>query len=184
MALVAATQSVGVAQASLNTANFNLTRCTFVSPVDGQVVNWQIREGTPVARWRFTVAGTVQDFSDIAILAVYPQNLLTNVEPGNEVEIAFKSRPGQIATGKVHEIVEYTGEGQFTPNALLPSAADVGSQGYLVVKIHLNDEELARELPLGAAGTTAIYTDFAAPFHIITKITVRIKAWVYQLLPV
>jgi multidrug resistance efflux pump len=182
--LAAAKQSVNVAQASLNTANFNLTRCTFVSPVDGQVVNWQIREGTPVARWRFTGAGTVQDFSDNAILAVYPQNLLTNVQPGNAVEIAFKSRPGQIATGKVDEVVKYTGEGQFTPNALLPSAANVGSQGFLVVRVYLDDEELARELPLGAAGTTAIYTDFSKPFHIITKITVRIKAWMYQLFPV
>ena len=182
--LVAAKQSVDVTKASLNTANFNLTRCTFVSPVDGQVVNWQIREGTPVARWRFTGAGTVQDFADNSILAVFPQNLLTNVKPGNAVEIAFKRRPGQIVTGKVDEIVEYTGEGQFTPNAMLPSAANVGSQGFLVVRIYLDDEELAKELPLGAAGNAAIYTDFGKPFHVITKITVRIKAWVYQLLPV
>lgn len=182
--LVAAKRSVDVTQASLDTASFNLARCKFVSPVDGQIVNWQIREGTPVARWRFTGAGTVQDFAGNWILAVYPQNLLTNVKPGNPAEIAFKSRPGQVATGKVKEVVEYTGEGQFTPNSLLPSAATVGSQGFLVVRIYLDDEELARELPLGAAGTTAVYTDFAQPFHIITKITVRIKAWVYQLLPV
>jgi multidrug resistance efflux pump len=182
--LAAATHSVGVAEAALNTANFNLTRCSYVSPVDGQVVNWQIREGTPVARWRFTGAGTVQSFADNWILAVYPQNLLKNVKPGNPVEIAFKRRPGQIVIGKVAQVVEYTGEGQFAPSALLPSAADIGSQGYLVVKIYLDDEELAKELPLGAAGTTAIYTDFAKPFHIITKITVRIKAWMYQLLPV
>jgi multidrug resistance efflux pump len=182
--LVAAKQSVDVTKASLNTANFNLTRCTFVSPVDGQVVNWQIREGTPVARWRFTGAGTVQDFADNSVLAVFPQNLLTNVKPGNAVEIAFKSRPGQIATGKVDEVVEYTGEGQFTPNAMLPSAADIGSQGFLVVRIYLDDEALAKELPLGAAGTTTIYTDFGEPFHLISKITVRIKAWTYKLLPV
>ena len=49
--------------------------------------------------------------------------------------------------------------------------------------INLDDEQLAKELPLGAAGTTAIYTDFAAPFHVITKITVRIKAWMYLLIP-
>ena len=181
--LAAAKSSVDVAEAALNTANFNLMRCTFVSPVDGQVVNWQIREGTPVARWRFTGAGTVQSFEDNAVLAIYPQNLLKNVKPGDPVEIAFKRRPRQIVSGKVKEVVEYTGEGQFAPGALLPSAADVGSQGYLAVLISLDDEQLAKELPLGAAGTTAIYTDFAQPFHIITKITVRIKAWMYQLLP-
>lgn len=181
--LAAAKQSVGVAQAGLKTAQFNLDRCTYVSPVDGQVVNWQIREGTPVARFRFTGSGTVEDFADNAILAIYPQNLLTNVKPDDEVEIAFKRRPGQIVTGKVKEIIEYTGEGQFAPNAMLPSAASVGSLGFLGVTIYLDDQEMAKELPLGAAGTTAIYTDFAQPFHIITKITVRIKAWVYQILP-
>ena len=180
----AAKYSVDVSKAALDTANFDLERCNFVSPVDGQVVNWQIREGTPVARWRFAGAGTVQDFADNAILAIFPQNLLKNVKAGNEVEIALKSRPGQIVTAKVKEVVKYTGEGQFAPTALLPSAANVGSQGFLAVKIYLDDEQLAKQLPLGAAGTTAIYTDFGKPFHVITKITVRIKAWIYQLIPV
>jgi multidrug resistance efflux pump len=183
-ALAASKQSVDVAKAALDTAQFDLMRCTFVSPVDGQVVNWQIREGTPVARWRFTGVGTVQSFADNAILAIYPQNLLTNVKPDDAVEIAFKRRPGQVVTGKVKEVIEYTGEGQFMQTTLLPSAASVGSQGFLAVMIYLDDEELAKELPLGAAGTTAIYTDFGKPFHVITKITVRIKAWVYQLVPV
>jgi multidrug resistance efflux pump len=181
--LASTKHSVDVAQVSLKTAEFNLERCKYKSPVDGQVVNLQIREGTPVARWRFTGTGTVQDFSDTAILAVFPQNLLKNVKPGNEVEIAFKRRPGQIVTGKVDQIVNYTGEGQLTPSAMVPSAANIGSQGFLVVRIYLDDEELAKELPLGAAGNVAIYTDFGKPFHVITKITVRIKAWVYQLLP-
>jgi multidrug resistance efflux pump len=181
--LEAAQKSVVVSQSALKTAKFNLMRCTFVSPVDGQVVNWQIREGTPVARYRFSGVGTVQSFADNAILAIYPQNLLTNVKPDDAVEIAFKRRPGQIVTGKVKQVIEYTGEGQLTQTALLPSAASIGSQGYLAVMIYLDDEELAKELPLGAAGTTAIYTDFGEPFHIITKITVRIKAWVYQLIP-
>jgi len=179
--LASAKHSVDVAQASLKTANFNLERCTYQSPVDGQVVNWQIREGTPVARWRFTGAGTVQDFADNSILAIFPQNLLRNVRPGNEVEIAFKRRPGQIVTGKVSEIVNYTGEGQLTPSAMLPSAASIGSKGFLAVRVYLDDEELAKQLPLGAAGTTAIYTDFGKPFHVITKITVRIKAWMCYL---
>ncbi len=59
----------------------------------------------------------------------------------------------------------------------MPSAANIGSQGFLAVRIHLDDEQLARELPLGAAGTTAIYTDVGESFHVFTKITVRIKAW-------
>lgn len=176
-----AEHSVEVAQASLQTASFNLERCTFVSPVDGQVVNWQIREGTPVARWRFTSVGTIVDSADTAIIAIFPQNLLNNVKKGNLVEIAFKSRPGETASGKVDAISNYTGEGQFMPSSTIPSAADVGSKGYLAVRITLDDETLASELPLGAAGSTAIYSDFGKPFHMITKITIRIKAWMTYL---
>ncbi len=179
--LASAKHSVTVAEAALSLANFNLERCTYTSPIDGQVVNWQIREQIPVARWRFTANGTVQDFSDTAVIAVFPQNLLKNVQANDQVELAFKRRPGEILSGKVERVIKYTGEGQFMPSLQLPSAASVGSKGMLAVRIKLDDEDLARELPLGAAGAAAIYTEFGRPFHIITKITVRIKGWMYYL---
>jgi multidrug resistance efflux pump len=179
--LAAAKHSIDVAQSALKTAKFNLQRCTYTSPVDGQVVNFQINEGTPAARWQFTGIGTVMDLSDTAIVAIFPQNLLKNVKAGNEVEIAFKRRPGQIATGKVEAVVKYTGEGQMTPGIKVLSAASIGSKGALAVRIRLDDEKLAKELPLGAAGNTAIYTDVLKPFHLISKVTIRIKAWTYYL---
>jgi multidrug resistance efflux pump len=175
--LGAAENLVDVAQAALKSAEFNLSRCTYVSPVDGQVMNMQITEGTPAARWRFTAMGTVMDFADTAVLAILPQNLLTNVKSGDEVEIAFKRMPGEIVTGKVESVIKYTGEGQFVASRQLPVVATVGSKGFLAVRINLDDEELARKLPLGAAGTVAIYTGWGKPFHLITKITVRLKAW-------
>jgi multidrug resistance efflux pump len=71
--LAAAQHSVDVSQAALNSAEFNRKRCTYISPVDGQVVNWQVNEGTPAARWRFTASGTVMDLSDSAVVAIFPQ---------------------------------------------------------------------------------------------------------------
>jgi multidrug resistance efflux pump len=180
-ALEAARYAVDIAQAGLNTAEFNLSRCSYTSPVDGQVVNWQITEGVPVARWRFTSVGTVMDSSDTAIIAIFPQNQLKNVKAGDEVEIAFKRMPGEIATGKVELVVKYTGEGQIAQSSMLPVAADIGSHGLLAVRIRLDDEELERTLPLGAAGTTAVYTSTGKPFHLISKITIRMKAWLNYL---
>jgi multidrug resistance efflux pump len=145
------------------------------------VVDWQIREGTPVARWRFTAGGTVMDFADTAVGAIFPQNLLTNVRAGNKVEIAFMRRPGQVVPGKVEAVVKYTGEGQMVPSAKLPSAASIGSKGCLFVRIRLEDERLAREVPLGGSGSVAIYTDSGKPFHIITKIVIRMKGWMNYL---
>lgn len=179
--LEAARFAVEVAEASLNKAQYNLSQTIYRSPVDGRVINFQIREQTPVARWQFTSVGTIMDLSDNAVLAIYPQNLLKHVAPGDDVEIAFRRHPGTIATGKVQSIVKYTGEGQFAATDRLPVVATVGSKGFLAVRILLDDEELARTLPLGAAGAVAIYTKFGGPFHVISKIVVRMKGWLYYL---
>jgi multidrug resistance efflux pump len=176
-AVESAKHSVDVAQAGLKTANFNRERCTYRSPVDGRVVNFQIQEGTAVARWKFTSTGTIMDLSDTAVIAIFPQNLLTNVKAGDKVEIAFKRRPGEIATGKVEAVINYTGEGQLMPSSKLPNVSTIGSKGKLAVRIRLDDEELAKQIPMGAGGNVAIYTDFGKPFDIISKITVRISAW-------
>lgn len=182
-ALASAQHAMDVAQVGLDIAQFNLKRCSYTSPIDGRIMNLQIREGTPAARFRFVAVGTIEDMSQASVLAIYPQNLLNQVKKGDQVEIAFKRLRGKLVTGKVESVVQYTGEGELMPSGNLPVAAGLGSQGKLAVRILLDDEELARQLPLGAAGTTAIYTDFAPSFHIITKVTVRIKGWLYYILP-
>ena len=182
--LLSAKHSVDLARADLDTANFNLERCTYTSPIDGRMMNMQIREGTPAGPWRFASVGTIEDMSDSYILAVYPQNQLNNVKEGDHVEIVFKRLRGQLATGKVERILKYTGEGELLPSGNLPVAATIGSKGKLFVRIRLDDEDLAMKLPLGAAGTTAIYTDFGGPFQIITRCVVRVKGWLYYILPI
>lgn len=176
-ALAAAQHAVDIAGASLTTASFNLERCTYRSPVDGVVMNWQITEGTPVARYRFVSAGTIEDLSDTAIIAIFPQNLLLNMKVGDEVEVAFERRPGEIFAGKIDLMPNFTGEGQMMPSSKLPDAASIGSKGRLAVRIRLDDAEAAGDLPMGAAGSVAVYTDFGKPFHVISMITIRINAW-------
>ena len=175
-ALTAARNSVEVVAAELKSATFYLGQCKWRAPADGQVINLQVREGTIAARWRFQAIGTFME-DDTVIAAIYPQNLLKNVKPGNTVEIAFKSTPGQVVSGKVDAIVKYTGEGQLAPSGNLPEASSIGAKGYLAVRIRLDDDKIAQKLPLGAAGTVAIYTDVGKPFQIITTITIRIKGW-------
>ena len=106
-------------------------------------------------------AGTFIDTSDTFIVASYPAEELIHVQPGQEVELAFKSKPGYLFQGEVENILEATGQGQFTPGGKLPSAEDVGSPGFFAVKIRLNDKEQAAGLALGTPGTVAIYTGWA-----------------------
>jgi multidrug resistance efflux pump len=164
-------------EAQLSTAKLNLEQCVVRAPANGHIMNWQAVEGTMTTTVITSAQGTFMDMDNTIIAAVFPMNVLKHVEEGNTVEIAFKSLPGQIVTGKVDAVLQYTGEGQLTPEGQLPVVANLGSKGYLVVRILLDDEALAKELPLGAAGTTTIYTDFGQPFHLISKITIRIKGW-------
>ena len=125
--------------------------------------------------------GTFQDITETSVVAVFRENLLKNIQPGDEVEIAFKSFPGQIAAGKVDAILGFTGEGQLFSSGTVPEVWKLGSKGFMGVRIKLDDDEFARTLPLGAAGTTAIYTQSGKAFHVITKMTLRMNSWLYNL---
>jgi multidrug resistance efflux pump len=181
-ALTTALNSVKADQAALEVAKLNLRQNVTRAPSDGYIMNWQAMEGTMTTTVITSAQGTFMDTSKPGVIAaVFPQNLVKNMAPGNPVDIAFKSLPGQIVTGKVDAVLEYTGEGQLLSIGQLPIAKNLKSKGFLVVRITIDDEALASDLPLGAAGSVAVYTDALKPFHIISKITIRIKMWVNYL---
>ena len=173
--------AVAGAKAQLESAKFNLAQTTVTAPADGFVTDWQIRDGSMANPISAAAVGTFIDTSETFIVASYAAEELIHVRPGQDVELAFKSRPGQLFHGKVENILEATGEGQFTPGGKLPSAAQIGSPGLLAVKILLDDKEQAAGLALGTPATVAIYTDWGRPFAMISKVAVRMQKWLYFL---
>lgn len=178
-ALTSAQQAIKATEAQIGVAKLNLEQCVTKAPADGYIMNFQAVEGSMTTTTIARAQASFMDMSETTVGAVFPQNLVDNIAPGDAVEIAFKSLPGRIVTGKVDEVLEYTGEGQLDMTGVVPVAKDIGSEGFLVVRILLDDQELARQLPLGGAGTTAIYTKVGRPFHLISKIALRMKAWIY-----
>jgi multidrug resistance efflux pump len=181
LAVTAAKDAIPSVEAQRDTAKFNLQECTVKAPADGFVTDWQIRDGTYVTSIPLAAAGTFIDTSETMIVASFPAEMLIHVEPGQKVEVAFKSRPGVLFLGKVETVIQASGEGQFTTGGKLPSAVVVGSPGLLAVKIRLDDKAAADGLEMGAPGTVAIYTDWGKPFHVISKVTVRMQKWLYFL---
>ena len=178
-ALSSAKEAIKATEAQINTAKLNLEQNVVRAPADGFLTNFQAVEGTMGTPLAYQQQGSFMDMTETVVAAVFPMNVVQHIAPGDNVEIAFKSLPGRIVTGKVDQVLKYTGEGQLNVSATLPEAKSIGSKGMLAVRIVLDDPELAKRLPLGGAGTTAIYTDYAKPFQIITKISVRIKMWMY-----
>jgi multidrug resistance efflux pump len=182
-AVLVAKSEVPAVSAQLDDARFNLRECKMLAPTDGYVVNWQVQEGTMLVSMPMAPAGTFINTADTFIAASFPQNYLTNVEPGNEVELVLDPYPGKLFKGKVDCVIPATGEGQFTTSGNIPYASKVGSQGFLAVKIVLTGDTQARDLPLGAGGAVTIYTNYGKPVHIISKVTIRMKKWLLYVLP-
>lgn len=181
-AVLVAQSNVPAVEAQLNDALFNLEQCRMTAPADGYVVNWQVQPGTMLVPAPIAAAGTFVSTEDIAVVAVFPQNYLVNVEPGDDVKLVLDPYPGRLFTAKVDSIIPASGGGQFTTSGDIPNAAKVGSSGVYAVKILFSDEAVAGKLSLGSGGT-AIYTKRGKPVHIISKIAIRMKKWLLYVMP-
>ena len=172
-ALAAGRAHVASVQGSLDKAAADLSRTRFTAPADGVLVNWQARAGTISAVFRASAVGTFVVSGTTRALVIFPQNLIRNVKVGDAAEVAFLTRPGKLATGKVIRVARYTGEGQLEAQGKIPVVANVGSKGFFSAVVKLDDDALAEGLGLGEGGAAVIYTQPEGPFHIISRIYLR-----------
>lgn len=179
--LKAAKQSVAAADESVRSATFNLNQTSWEAPTDGVLINWVAQKNTITTALHASSIGTFMQMEFSRVVAILPQNLMRKVAVGDPVELAFLSRPGTIDSGKVIRIANYTAEGQFRVSSNVPRMPDIGSKGMIAAIIELDDPQLANTLSLGEAGAAAIYTRPAGPFHIVSKLTLRITSLMYLL---
>ena len=175
--------NVPAVQAQLDDARFHLAPCKVLAPADGYVVNWQVQEGPMLVSVPLAPAGTFLSTAETAIVAAFPPNYLMNVGPGDEVELVLDPYPGRLFQGKVDTVITASGPGQFTVSGNTPDAAKVGSPGVYAVTIQLTDGTRASDLPPGAGGAVAIYTDRGKPVHVISKVAIRMKKGLLYVLP-
>jgi membrane fusion protein (multidrug efflux system) len=182
-AVQTAQSNVPAVEAQLDDARFNLAQCKMTAPGDGYVTNWQVQIGTMLVPMPLAAAGTFVNVSDTAVAAVFPQNWLSNVEPGDDVEMVLNPYPGRLFLGKVDYVIPATGGGQFTTSGTIPNAARIGSDGLFAVRINFTDAAVARKLSLGSGGSATIYTNRGKATHVISKVAIRMKKWLLYVMP-
>jgi multidrug resistance efflux pump len=182
-AVEAARGNVIAIEGELADARFNLAQCKVTAPADGYVVNWQVQPGTMLVPAPVAAAGTFVSTEDISLIAVFPQNYLTYVQPGDDVEVVLDPYPGRLFAAKVDSVIPASGGGQFTTSGKIPNAAEAASSGAYAVKILFADETVARTLSMGSGGTAAVYTKRGKPVHVISKVTIRMKKWLLYVIP-
>jgi multidrug resistance efflux pump len=164
-------------RAQLRDAEWKLNETTTYAPDDGYVINLQLRPGSTVAQLPMLPVMTFVEQEHV-ILAMFDQNELHAVEPGNEAELALSTYPGRIIKAKVDSIVWAQGQGQLPLTGTLPqTGAAPLPEGRFAVKLQLDDREKDLFLAAGARGTGAIYTAHMHPIHLIRKVLLRVTSY-------
>ncbi|HTP46499.1 MAG TPA: HlyD family secretion protein [Casimicrobiaceae bacterium] len=169
-------------RAQLESARWDLDQTTTRSPCECYVVNLQLRPGGYVAALPVAPVMTLVEATG-SVVALYRQNELWQVEPGNEAEFALETLPGRIIKAKVNSIVWASGAGQLTPGGTIPMTGVLTAPAQrFAVKFDIADKDKALFLAAGAAGDAAIYTDHAEFLHIIRKVIIRVGSYMNYLI--
>jgi multidrug resistance efflux pump len=174
-------------EAQLASARWNLESCVVTAPGDGYPVGVTLEAGNRVTGMRSAMAYVV---TSRALIVGINQIYLRHVKPGQPVEITLKLLPGKMLTGTVKELALMTPQGQLAPSGqvpLAPTGQDPPAPfGVVVVP---TEESMAMieeigNLPGGATGTAAIYTESATFSHLIRKVILRLEMWLNFVSPV
>ena len=164
-------------EAQLVKANWQLEQTVVRAPSEGYVINRQIRPGTRVTTLPGMAPMTFVSTEGTQIIASMSQSAVRYVQADDVVEVVFGGRPGEVFTGKVIAIAEATGEAQLAPSGLIPTFTGQPIVGRRALRIELDDETIISEMGQGAQTFVAVYTSKGKPFHVITKVVVRMQAW-------
>jgi multidrug resistance efflux pump len=164
-------------QAQLRDAQWQLEQTVVYAPADGYVINLQLRPGSLASQLPLNPVMSFVEQEHV-ILAMFWQNELHQVEPGNEAELALNTYPGRVLKARVDSIIWAQGQGQLPLTGTLPQTGAVPlPEGRFAVKLTLDGDDANVFLAAGARGQGAIYTNNLAPIHIIRKVLLRVNSY-------
>ena len=163
-------------KALLGNAQWQLKETVIKAPADGHVVNLQLRPGNMVSNLPVSASMAFVSDEEKFIISSFSQSAIRYVQVGDQAEIVFTSRPGQVYSGKVTHIIEDTGEAQQAASGSIPVLTGTPINGRRAVRVKLDDEDINSVIEQGSGGTLAVYTSKGKPFHIISKVVLRMQS--------
>ena len=167
---------IEVAESQLADAEWRLEQTVYRAPTNGTVVALSLRPGAMAVPLPITPAMTfVED--EQWIMAIFKQNEVRKIKPGQEAEIALKMYPGRIIKCKVDSIIWATAQGQL-PIGTMNTGGGVAPvpPNSLAVRLLPDKKDIDLFMASGAAGAGAVYTDSGEAIHILRKILIRVSA--------
>ena len=169
------TSQVEQLEAQLVGAKYNLEETTVRAPSDGFVTNLALRPGARVVSFPFVQAMAFVESGQPFFASEIFQNHLRFIEPGQPAEIAFKIYPGQVFDAEVQYLIPVSATGQVPLSGFAPAPKELPHTPFWV-RIAPGEELRNLDLPIGATGTVAIYTNTGAATHVIRKVVIRVES--------
>jgi multidrug resistance efflux pump len=159
-------------------AKLDLEHCVIRAPTDGYVTQVSLRPGMMAVPMPFAPLMIFVPAENERFFAAFKQNSLQEVDVGDDVEVSFNAIPGRIFAGKVRQILPIMSEGQINPSGQLQTLEGTAYRpGRVLIEVEFTDDLSAYKLPIGASGTTVVYTGEWHAIEIIRMVILRIKAW-------
>ena len=117
------------------------------------------------------------DARDRELGAAFQQNSLQRVKAGDEAEVSFDAVPGRVFKGKVRLVIDAIAIGQIQASGTLVDFGERTAGGRALAVIDVKDDMSPYQIPLGAAGEVAIYTEHWHHVSMIRKILLRMRSW-------
>ena len=165
--------------AELADAQYDLDQTVVRAPGVGFVTQVSLRSGlfvTPL-QTRPSMVFVNTDTRDRELGAAFQQNSLQRVKAGDEAEVAFDAVPGRVFKGKVRLVLDAIAAGQLSATGALVDFGERTSGGRALAVIDVEDDMTPYQIPLGAAGQVAIYTEHWHHVSMIRKILLRMRSW-------
>src|SRR6516165_2878217 len=165
--------------AELADAQYDLDQTVTRAPGNGFVTQVALRPGMYVvpAPLRPVMAFVNTDIHDQGLGAAFQQNSLQRVRAGDEAEVAFDAVPGRVFKGKVRTVLDAIAAGQIQASGALVDFGDRTDGGRALAIIDLEDDISKYQIPVGAAGQVAIYTEHWHHLSLLRKILLRMRSW-------
>ena len=172
-----ATAAVESLEAQLADAQWKLDRTVIRAPHSGSLVNLQVRPGVAVRTFAGTPAASFLSDETKEIVASFSQSSIRRIQPGDAAEMVFSMIPGEVFSGKVTHVIKASGSAQMAPSGNIAVLTGQPVADRYGVRIQLDDSEALERLPHGASCIVTAYTDRGKPFHVISKVVMRMNAW-------
>ena len=174
--LATAKAQIDLSRAELANAQWNLDQTAVFAPANGYAINVQLRPGSFVAALPLTPAMSFVE-ETYQVIALFDENELRLVEPGDRAEFTLRTYAGRIFNAKVDSIVWAQGQGQVAQAGTLPqTGAYPQVPGRFPVKLDVDEADAATFLAAGAGGEGAIYTEHVAAIHILRMVLLRVSS--------